>query len=278
MSGFYTEYNFTVSPTEPWVEILLAELAEIGFESFEETETGLLAYIPQEKAIPTLLDGVQILHSELAEISYSTQVIEPHNWNEKWESNFNPIEIGNLCRIRASFHPKKEVKYDIVINPKMSFGTGHHATTNLMVQYILEEELTSKKILDMGSGTGVLAILASMKNSGPVDAIDIDPWCYENALENTELNLRTNISVYEGDASLLKGKKYDVILANINRNILVADMDKYAACLPSGGQLFLSGFYETDLPVIIESLEKNGLKYLNHKILDNWVAVKSLKI
>src|SRR5690625_1013975 len=188
MKSSYTEYKFTVKPKNPATEILIAELAEIGFDTFEETDYGVLAYIPTNQDNDDILKEVNILESIVFDISFEKKIIEQKNWNEQWEKDFKPIEVGDKCRIRASFHPKKEVKFDIVINPKMSFGTGHHATTYLMLEYILEEDLTHKQILDMGCGTGVLAILASLKNAQHIDAIDIDSWSDQNALENAELN------------------------------------------------------------------------------------------
>src|SRR5699024_356629 len=242
MKKVYTEYNFTVKPKNPATEILIAELAEAGFENFKETENGVLAYISSEKDAENILNNVYIMDSIVFDISYEKQEILPQNWNAKWEESFQPIEINNQCRIRASFHPKKEVEFDIIINPKMAFGTGHHSTTHLMIDLLLEENLTDKTLLDMGCGTGVLAILADLKKAKKIEAIDIDHWSYQNTIENIKLNNCENISVFEGDVNLIKNKTYEVILANINRNILLRDIPAYEKSLAKNGVLFLSGF------------------------------------
>jgi ribosomal protein L11 methyltransferase len=182
--------------------------------------------------------------------------------------------VGQQCVIRAPFHDKPKVDYDIVIEPKMSFGTGHHETTHMMLQHILDHDFTGKSVLDMGSGTGVLAILAAMKGAGAVDAIDIDNWCYLNAKENVERNNCNHINVYEGTADLLVDQKYDIIIANINRNILLEDIPAYVKCLNTGGILFLSGFYSEDIPQISERCEAVGLKFEKNLEKNNWVAVK----
>jgi ribosomal protein L11 methyltransferase len=200
--------------------------------------------------------------------------IEQENWNATWEQNFNPILVGGVCAVRAPFHEKTEVAYDIVIEPKMSFGTGHHETTHMMLQHILDHDFWGKAVLDMGSGTGVLAILAEKKGAKAVDAVDFDNWCYLNALENVERNNCKNIRVYEGDAALLKGKKYDIILANINRNILLEDLPHYVKCLNTNGLLFLSGFYKEDIIAISAKCGELGLKFEKNLEKNNWVAVK----
>lgn len=277
MAADYKEYSFVVKPHYPGVEILIAELAELGFDSFSETEDGLLAYIPSTKDEDRLLNGLPLLASPDFELSYRVKEIPDQNWNEQWEQNFQPIEVDGKCRIRAPFHTHEEVEFDIVIQPKMAFGTGHHATTHLMLSYLLKEPLVGKKILDMGCGTGVLAILASLKGAGPIDAIDIDPWSYQNALENIALNQVERITVYEGDSRLLANRHYDCIVANINRNILLADMERYAQALNQGGILFLSGFYREDLKLIQQELTKNGLVFKEAQEREKWVAVKAIK-
>lgn len=270
----YIGYHFTVEPKEPATEILIAELGETPFESFEETETGLSAYIQKQYWTADVLADVQILQSEEFKITYTFEEIEQVNWNEEWEKNFEPIEVDNTCRVRAPFHEYKDVQYDIVIEPKMSFGTGHHETTFMVIQHLLETDLAGKKTLDMGCGTAILAILAEMKGAQPIDAIDIDNWCYLNSIENAERNNCKHISVYEGDASLLPGRKYDVIIANINRNILLNDMQVYVDCLNPGGTLLLSGFYEEDIPYIDESCTSKGLQFVKKHQKNNWVALK----
>jgi ribosomal protein L11 methyltransferase len=274
----YIGYDFELSPIVPGREILIAELAEVGFESFVETETGVSAYILKEQWQESILAEIQILKSSEFNISYTFKEIEQVNWNSEWEKNFNPIVIDEKVSIRAPFHDKpKGIDYDIVIEPKMSFGTGHHQTTHVMVQHILELNMKDKKILDMGCGTGVLAILAEMRGATNIEAIDIDAWCYENANENTERNLCKNIRVYEGEASLLKGKKYDVVIANINRNILLQDIKTYAGCLDTNGILLLSGFYVEDIPIIERECSKYQLEKQNFKERDNWVGLKFIK-
>ena len=257
----YIGYYFKVQPLQPAVEILIAELGYAGFESFVENEDGVTAYIQKEEWNEHILNDIQILNSDEFQISYTFSEIEQVNWNAEWEKNFNPIIVDNQCSVRAPFHDKPDTKYDIIIEPKMSFGTGHHETTHMMIQHILKNDFTNKSVLDMGCGTGVLAILAELKGAKPIDAIDYDNWCYLNSLENVERNNSKHITVLEGDAGLLKNKKYDIIIANINRNILLQDMKIYAACLNQKGMLFLSGFYADDIPLIQKECEKYMLKF-----------------
>ncbi|WP_299780356.1 50S ribosomal protein L11 methyltransferase [uncultured Formosa sp.] len=276
MAEIYIGYDFNVTPLQPGVEILIAELGYAGFESFVETETGATAYIQKEEWNAHILEDIQILNSDEFEITYTFEDIEQTNWNEEWEKNFNPIVVDDVCAVRAPFHDKFDTQYDIIIEPKMSFGTGHHETTHMMIQHILKTDFEGKSVLDMGCGTGVLAILAEMKGAKTLDAIDIDNWCYLNSIENVERNHGKNITVYEGDASLLAGKTYDIIIANINRNILLNDIKTYASCLNKDGALFLSGFYNDDIPTIEAECTKNMLK-LSEKIeRNNWVALKFL--
>ncbi|WP_159017853.1 50S ribosomal protein L11 methyltransferase [Algibacter sp. L3A6] len=272
----YIGYYFKVAPLQPAVEILIAELGYAGFESFVENEDGATAYIQKEEWNANILDDVQILKSDEFEITYEFNEIEQTNWNEEWEKNFNPIIVDDACSVRAPFHEKPDTTYDIIIEPKMSFGTGHHETTHMMIQHILKTDLKDKSVLDMGCGTGVLAILAEMKGAKPLDAVDYDNWCYLNSLENVERNNAEHITVIEGDASALKGKSYDVIIANINRNILLQDMATYAACLNKNGMLFLSGFYAEDIPLITAECEKHLLKFEEKLERNNWVSLKFL--
>ena len=274
MASNYLEFQFKVHPPVPASEILIAELGSLGFESFVENEDGVTAYILKEEFNENMLTEVRILDSDEFKISYSSSEIQQVNWNEEWEKNFQPIVVDDICSVRAPFHPKPETEFDIVIEPKMSFGTGHHATTHMMIQFILKNEWKGKSVLDMGCGTGVLAILSSQKGANPVEAIDIDNWCYLNSLENIERNNVPEISVKEGGAELLGEKKYDVIIANINRNILLNDMQKYVSVLQPDGDLYLSGFYKGDIPIIQEACEKLGLKFQENLEKDKWVAVK----
>lgn len=277
MSNIYIAYNFIVSPLQPTTEILIAELGNVGFESFVENENGFIAYIQKEDDADDILDEIYILKSDEFEISYTKEEIKQVNWNSEWEKNFSPIQVDDLVSIRAPFHDNPNLKYDIVIEPKMSFGTGHHETTHMMVQHLLKLDLKDKKVLDMGCGTGILAILAEMKGAKPLDAIDIDNWCYENSLENIERNKCKHISVYEGDATLLNTKSYDVIIANINRNILLNDMKTYASCLFENGILLLSGFYQEDIPIIDSEAIKYGFNLEDTIERNNWVALKYVK-
>ena len=274
MASNYLEFQFKIHPPVPASEILIAELGSLGFESFVENEDGVTAYILKEEFNENMLTEVRILDSDEFKISYSSSEIQQVNWNEEWEKNFQPIVVDDICSVRAPFHPKPETEFDIVIEPKMSFGTGHHATTHMMLQFILKNEWKGKSVLDMGCGTGVLAILSSQKGANPVEAIDIDNWCYLNSLENIERNNVPEISVKEGGAELLGEKKYDVIIANINRNILLNDMQKYVSVLQPDGDLYLSGFYKEDIPIIQEACEKLGLKFQENLEKDKWVAVK----
>ena len=277
MSHHYIEYQFFIEPLQPASDILIAELGDVGFESFVENEDGISAYIQQNDWSETILDDIQILNSEEFSISYTKNFIEQVNWNEEWEKNFSPIIVDDVCSVRAPFHEKPNTQYDIVIEPKMSFGTGHHETTHMMIQHILKNDMTGKTVLDMGCGTAVLAILAEMKGAKQLDAIDIDNWCYLNSIENAERNNCTNITVLEGDASLLQGKAYDVIIANINRNILLNDMHQYAKCLNDKGVLFLSGFYKDDIAVIEDECQKHYLKLTKTLERNHWVALKFVK-
>jgi ribosomal protein L11 methyltransferase len=274
MSSIYLGYHFTIEPKELGSEILVAELGELPFESFVESEFGLTAYIQKELWNAAILDDLFVLQSPEFIISYTIEEIEQVNWNEEWEKNFEPIEVDGICHVRAPFHPKTAAKYDIVIEPKMSFGTGHHETTHMMIQHLLHMDVQGKKTLDMGCGTAILAILAEMKGAHPIDAIDIDNWCYLNSIENAARNHCQHITVYEGDASLLVDQKYDLIIANINRNILLADMQAYAKCLLAGGILLLSGFYEEDIPFLEASCTENGMEFVSKLQRNNWVSLK----
>ena len=277
MPKTYIEFQFTVNPLQPASEILIAELSYAGFESFVENEEGLTAYVVSEEFDEEAFAGLHILQSDEFEITYTSQEIEKVNWNIEWEKNFNPIIIEDQCSVRAPFHEKPETEFDIIIEPKMSFGTGHHATTNMMLQFILKNDWEGKTVLDMGCGTGVLAILTEMKGAKSVDAIDIDNWCYLNSMENVVRNNCEFISVYEGAAELLYGKHYDMIIANINRNILLEDISKYSECLNPSGKLFLSGFYIEDIPAIEEECNLNGLKIEDELEQENWAALSFIK-
>ncbi len=272
----YTEYRFSISPIEPWREILVALLAECEFESFVETETGLDAYVKVE-----LEDEISILEQinslPEAEIKFDRTEIEQVNWNQQWESNFHPIIVNDQCYIRAEFHePKPEIPYEIIIQPKMSFGTGHHETTHLMVEYILETDFTGKDTLDMGCGTSILAILAKMRGAAYAEGIDIDEWSIENSAENAERN-NVELTVRLGDAEILGNRNFDVILANIQRNILMEDIPKYIKVLNFAGELILSGLMTFDFEDIKQKCEENGLTFVSRKQRNDWIALKFVK-
>lgn len=278
----YLEIKLEIEPADPWKEIYTSLMAEAGCDSFMDggNENELLCYIPekdyQEDVFKDLLETPQFPE---VKISYSVAPMEDKDWNAAWEANYEPVLIDGKCYIRAPFHPTRpDAEYEILIEPKMSFGTAHHATTAQMVSYLLETDMRGKAVLDMGAGTGVLAILATLKGANPVTAIDNDEWAYRNGLENAKHNRCDQLKVLLGDASLLGDDSYDIILANINRNILLQDIPQYVKCMNEGALLFLSGFYEEDLPALRYCCAQNGLKYVDHKSKDKWVAAKFEKI
>jgi len=277
MDSIYIAYDFIVSPKEPATEMLIAQLGYIGFESFVENENGVVAYIQKKEWNSDKVEDLYLLNSNEFDITFNHSEIEQTNWNKEWEKNFNPIQVNGQVSIRAPFHENPSLNFDIVIEPKMSFGTGHHETTHMMVQHLLALDLKNKKVLDMGCGTGILAIFAEMKGAQPTDAIDIDSWCYQNSLENVQRNGCKHITVLEGDSSLLKGKEYDVVIANINRNILLSDMKIYTDCLSEKGVLLLSGFYKDDISIIESEVIKHGLVLDKMIQKNNWVALKYMK-
>ena len=275
----YFEVTFTTSPCNETVNDVVSALAgEIGFESFVEWENGVQAYIQQslfdEEALKSMVADFPLPDTT---IEYTVVEAEDKDWNEEWEKNFfQPIVIGDRCCIHSTFHKDTpQTEYEILINPQMAFGTGHHETTSSIISELLEADLQGKSVLDMGCGTSILAILASMRGADPITAIDIDDWCVNNSRDNITLNGIENITVEWGDANLLKGRTpFDVIIANINRNILLADMAQYAACMHPGSELFMSGFYVQDIPVIQERAESLGMEFIHHREKNNWAAVK----
>ncbi|MDE7374520.1 MAG: 50S ribosomal protein L11 methyltransferase [Odoribacter sp.] len=280
----YTEVIFTLEPyTEAVADALIAELGNIGYDGFSYTEKGFSAYIPTKDYDRQAIAENQTLQyfSEHFRISVDTREIEDQDWNKVWEENFTPIVVDNQIQVRAGFHePIPGIAYEIIIEPKMSFGTGHHATTALMLRTILAlaPEIKGKRVLDMGCGTGILSIMAAKTGAREVTGIDIDPWAYNNAMENIRNNRLDNIAIKIGDATLLQAEQnYDIILANINRNILLDDMAHYIDKLQSPGYLVMSGFYLKDLPMIREKAESLGLKFQEYREEDQWVAATFYK-
>lgn len=269
----YKLYQFKVDPPQPGTEILIALIADLGFESFEPNESGFNAYIPEGGQPDETIRGLQF---DDFNFSFSSETIEQVNWNEEWEKNFSPVIVSDDCIIRAPFHHiEKKHKYDLIIIPKMSFGTGHHDTTWLMCKNMLELNFKGKDVLDMGCGTGVLAILAKQLGAAKVEGIDIDDWSVENALENCANNNCNDIMIRKGNSGLLKQEElsYDVILANINKNVLKADLSVYASKLKAGGYLFLSGFFKTDCSELIDLASDNYLKLFKQEVKNEWAVL-----
>lgn len=269
----YIELEFKIRPLVPASEILVAELSEIGFESFVEEDFGLKAYIKADDFRESYLADLFSMNNPEFEISYEIHQIADQNWNAKWEREYEPVLIDNRCYIRAPFHASMpEIEFEIEIEPQMSFGTAHHETTHQMIQLLMDENVVDLSVLDMGCGTALLAILAAMKKSKIIYAIDNDEWAYRNAYDNVRKNNFSNIKVEQGDASLLKDQRFHLILANINKNILINDMSAYTSVLEPHGKIFFSGFYREDLPDIQKNAEHLGLSYIKHIHKNNWVA------
>lgn len=270
----YIKLSFVIEPLEPGRDIFYAELEDIPVESAVDTDTGVDAFIPEDQFEEISADNFPMT-SAVAQLSWEKSTVEQENWNAEWEKNFNPIDVDGKLYIRAPFHESLASTYDheIVIEPKMSFGTGHHQTTFLMCRLLLGLDLSGKEVLDMGCGTAVLAILAKKLGSGYTEGIDIEEWAAENSIENAERNGHPEIAIFHGDASLLGERKFDVIIANINRNILLNDMAKYVGVLRSGGQLLLSGFYESDIPLLEESGRDLGMTPKMQQTKDGWAAL-----
>ena len=272
-NDIYIEIDFDVSPHDDGRDILLALLSEQQFESFFETKTGLRAYI--KKADWNCIDvqmALSLMPSEFV-VSFQKNEIPTENWNAHWESSFHPIVVGDYT-VRAPFHPPKTTAYELIIEPKMSFGTGHHQTTQLMMTHALEIDMAGKSVLDMGCGTGILGILAADLGAKSVLAIDIESWCVENTLENVERNRCNHIvKVVRGDVDMV-AETYDLIFANINRNTLIRHIPYYAKRLQRQGILLLSGFYQTDLLAITQECTSNGLTFHSNTQLDDWLCAK----
>ena len=276
----YKKAVINFAPFEEWLrDVLIARLGEAGYDSFLETETGFEAFIPENRFNSESIDEVIRDFGESFTFEIYFENSKSQNWNEEWEKNyFKPLVVRDECVIRAPFHTDfPKAKYEIIIEPNMAFGTGNHETTEMMLEYIMEENMEGKTILDMGCGTGILGILASMKGVVKITAVDIDEWSFKGTNENAVLNNIRNIEVKLGDVSLLGDEKFDIILANIQRNVLLADLPAYSRCLNKNGKIFLSGFYTNDIPSIKNRTEETGLKDAGFKTKNDWVAHAFLK-
>ena len=272
----YIEVEITLRQVEPYRDLLIDALGNEGpYDSFEETSDGLKAYVPQSQYDEVFLQSV-LSSLSLVSATYKVSVLPDKNWNEEWERQHQPVLVEGFCWVHAPFHEiRKDVDYNIMIEPKMSFGTAHHATTYMMLTYLRDLELAGKEVLDMGCGTAVLAILAALRGAKQVDAVDVDEWAYRNAQENVERNsVADRVRCRLGDASLLGSDCYDVVVANINRNILLADMERYRRSLRLGGTLLLSGFYHADMPALQSRAAELGMRLEEERTRDGWSALQ----
>lgn len=268
----YLEFNFKINPVQPWSEILMAELINIGFDSFTEEADGILAYIPKDLFNEEELKSLWLLNHDEVAISYTFAEMPNINWNEEWEKNFSPINVEGKVLIRAEFHEPQNTDYEVIIQPKMSFGTGHHATTYLMIQQMLDIDFTDKKVLDMGCGTSILGIFAKLKGASEVLGIDIDEWSVENSQENAVRN-NVDLRIELGSAASLGNENFDIILANINRNILISDIPTYVSVLNQGGKLLLSGLCFFDVEDILEVCNEQKLVLKTQIQREEWVSL-----
>lgn len=277
----YIELRLDAEPcNETITDVLAALLCEEGYESFVPDDNGLTAYIKKEDFNPDILDQVISQSPIPVKASYSFSTVEGEDWNKEWEKNyFQPIVVGDRCVIHSSFHTGIPVmEYDIVIDPKMAFGTGHHQTTSLIIEQLLRIDMTGLSVMDMGTGTGILAILSAMRGATRVEAIEIDEFAHTNAVENVSLNHHPEINVILGDAAKLQEvEPVDLFIANINRNIITADLPRYAKTLKPGGTMLLSGFYEDDIPVIMDAAEAVGLHKTGFTVKDRWTCLRLSK-
>ena len=269
----YIEIDISLSEKSPFSDIITAKLNEIEFESYQETEYGLQAYIQKKLFNEDLLNNAFLILENKVDFSFKITEIKQQNWNLKWESSFQPVIINEKCIVRTSFHEPIDIEFEIIITPKMSFGTGYHATTFLMMNNMFNLDLINKTILDIGSGTGVLSILAEKLGARNILGIDIDNWAFENAKENKKLNNCNRISFKIGDVSNIGNKRFDIILANINRNTILKEIDTYSALLNYGGHMLLSGFYRDDESLILSKIAKLNLNLEMKKQKDNWLLL-----
>ncbi|MAX05473.1 MAG: 50S ribosomal protein L11 methyltransferase [Flavobacteriales bacterium] len=267
----YTEFDIRLNEVNPYADILVARLNEIEFESYSEVEDGIRAYVQTQLLDTDAAKEILSEISKLTKVSFTINKVEQKNWNAEWESNYSPVVINDSCVIRAHFHNNfPALKYEIIITPKMSFGTGHHQTTLLMVNEMFNLDLKEKFILDMGSGTGVLAILASKLGARHLIAIDSDEWAFKNAKENSQLNNISNINFIHGDINDIGDTKFDVVLANISRNVILNDIEIYVDQMKDDGEILLSGFLKEDIPLILEKTGQLGLELVVVKNKDKW--------
>lgn len=273
----YIELSVIVTPRDPFTDIITAQLADMGYESFVETEKGVNAYIP----VAAFTDDFLSLLADFKDVcsyEFEKKVIKRQNWNQLWESNFQPVIVGMDCVIKAPFHTIPfQAKYEIIIEPKMSFGTGHHDTTYMMVEELLTLDVHSKALLDMGCGTGILAILAAKMGAASVIGIDIDDWSIENSIENINKNNTPSINVTKGDIDTLLNRTFSIILANINKNVLLKHLPQYARSILPSGNLLLSGFFDSDTDELIRAAESLGFVLLNKKTRNNWALIHLTK-
>jgi ribosomal protein L11 methyltransferase len=267
----YTEVDIRVNPVAPFTDILVARLNEIEFESYTEDDTGVKAYVQTHLLNETAVKEIITEVAELCELTFTITKVKQENWNEQWENNFEPVHINDRCVIRAHFHNAfPDVEQEIIITPKMSFGTGHHETTSLVMNEMFGIDFKDKSVLDMGSGTGVLAILAAKLGANSLIGIDFDEWAFENAEENAELNSVDNIDFIHGDADAIGDAKFDIILANINRNIILNDIRAYVGAMNEKSEILFSGFLKEDIPLILEKSEQLGLELVVQKHKNKW--------
>lgn len=274
----YIGLYFNIEPLIPNRDILIAELDQLGFESFIETESGLEAFIQENEFNQKVFNDLWILESGDVKISFDQKLIQDQNWNATWEASFQPIEVDDLVRIRAPFHDVRDgFKFQLLIQPQMAFGTGHHQTTWLIMREMGGMEFVGKKVLDMGCGTGILAILAEKMGASELEGVDIDQWAYENALENLSLNECTAIQIVKGGVEAVKGSVFDIILANINKNILMLQLAYYSKWIVPGGHLLLSGFFDQDAEDLIEAAGSHGFSLLHKATKEEWCMLHLIK-
>ena len=269
----YTKYTFTLTPdTQDFRDVLMAMAGEIGFESFVENEESVDAFIPTASDSSDLMEKLMV--GSMFSFSFTTEEIPDQNWNEEWEKNyFKPLVVSDKCVVRAPFHTEyPQADYEIIIEPNMAFGTGNHETTTMMMEFILESNLQQMEVLDMGCGTGILAILSSMRGAASVTAIDIDEWSYRGTIENSQLNKILNIKPVLGNREAIPEQKFDVILANIHKNIIISDLPVYTKSLKPEGAIIVSGFYADDLTDVIQRATDLGLALVNSKTKNNWCS------